>query len=490
MLGRRSLSFDLKSYDPEIERTPRLLRAHKQEEMAGDPLRPLKEYFTPSKYDSPSSTRLPEIGANQFEIKPSIIQMLPSFYGLSSENPYKHIDEFLEVCSTFKLPNVSEDAIRLRLFPFSLKDKAKHWLTTRDNIATWDQMSKEFLKKYFPAGKLTKLRQEITNFSQLDNELFHETWERFRDLLRSCPHHEVPKWQLVNSFYSGLSERNQQMIDSSCGGIFLDKNPDEAWDLFEHLSENSQQRATSSRIGTSRQVANKGGIYEVSNNHDLSNQVASLSKKFDQLMNKLPVNFSNSQDVCVICASPKHCATDCPSASSYPEYMEQHVNATQGFKQDNPYSNTYNPGWRNHPNFSWRQQNSDPQRQQVNPNGLVNPSTYQSPRYGQPSPQSFQSSGIDHNFQNQVLSALKNLDPMRQLLDSHTQSIAKLETQVGQLANTIARRDEGKLPSFPMENPRGQTYQEETKAVTTLRSGKIIDNKDRSNGCFGAKYEG
>ncbi|KAF7841729.1 uncharacterized protein G2W53_004027 [Senna tora] len=268
------------------------------------------------------------------------------------------------------------------------------------------------------------------------------------------------------------------MIDSSCGGIFLDKNPDEAWDLFEHLSENSQQRATSSCIGTSREVANKGGIYEVSNNHDLSNQVASLSKKFDQLMNKLPVNFSNSQDVCVICASPKHCATDCPSASSYPEYMEEHVNATQGFKQDNPYSNTYNPGWRNHPNFSWRQQNSDPQRQQVNPNGLVNPSTYQSPRYGQPSPQSFQSSGIDHNFQNQVLSALKNLDPMRQLLDSHTQSIAKLETQVGQLANTIARRDEGKLPSFPMENPRGQTYQEETKAVTTLRSGKIIDNKN------------
>ncbi|KAF7812024.1 uncharacterized protein G2W53_033000 [Senna tora] len=52
-----SLSFDLKSYDPEIERTLRLLRAHKQEEMAGDPLRPLKEYFTPSKYDSPSSTR-------------------------------------------------------------------------------------------------------------------------------------------------------------------------------------------------------------------------------------------------------------------------------------------------------------------------------------------------------------------------------------------------------------------------------------------------
>ncbi|KAF7812204.1 uncharacterized protein G2W53_033180 [Senna tora] len=115
----KSLSFDLKSYDPEIERTLRLLRAHQQEEMAGEPLRPLKEYFTPSNYDSPSSTCLPEIGANQFEIKPSIIQMLPSFYGLSSENPYKHIDEFLEVCSTFKLPNVSEDGCyKIAFVPF------------------------------------------------------------------------------------------------------------------------------------------------------------------------------------------------------------------------------------------------------------------------------------------------------------------------------------------------------------------------------------
>ncbi|WP_146036724.1 hypothetical protein [Pseudomonas protegens] len=102
--------------------------------------------FTPNTYNSPIGNRLPEIEANHFEIKASTIQMLPSFYGLDSENPYKHIDEFLEICSTFKLPNVSDDAIRLRLFPFSLKDKAKHWLHTRERIGTWTEMSREFLK--------------------------------------------------------------------------------------------------------------------------------------------------------------------------------------------------------------------------------------------------------------------------------------------------------------------------------------------------------
>jgi uncharacterized coiled-coil protein SlyX len=32
-------------------------------------------------------------------------------------------------------------------------------------------------------------------------------------------------------------------------------------------------------------------------------------------------------------------------------------------------------------------------------------------------------------------------------VNSHSQSIAKLETQMGQMANTLNRREEGKLPS-------------------------------------------
>ncbi|KAI5648833.1 hypothetical protein M9H77_34838 [Catharanthus roseus] len=53
---------------------------------------------------------------------------------------------------------------------------------------------------------------------------------------------------------------------------------------------------------------------------------------------------------------------------------------------------------------------------------------------------------------------------MTQILDSHTQSIAKLETQIGQLANAISRRDEGKLPSHPIENPRAN-YHEQANAL-------------------------
>ncbi|KAI5681730.1 hypothetical protein M9H77_02958 [Catharanthus roseus] len=87
------------------------------------------------------------------------------------------------------------------------------------------------------------------------------------------------------------------MVDSSCGGTFLHKTADEAWDLFENLSDNSQQHTTSSRVGTSRQIGNRG-MFEVSQIVDLSMKVDALSKKFDQLLalNTLPTNSTNVQN--------------------------------------------------------------------------------------------------------------------------------------------------------------------------------------------------
>jgi uncharacterized coiled-coil protein SlyX len=42
-----------------------------------------------------------------------------------------------------------------------------------------------------------------------------------------------------------------------------------------------------------------------------------------------------------------------------------------------------------------------------------------------------------------------------QIVNSHSQSIAKLETQMGQMTNTFNKREERKLPSQPVVNPKG-----------------------------------
>ena len=85
-----------------------------------EPSRQMKEYFIPSTYNPSICIHLLDIPASYYEIKLTTIQMLPSFYGNTNEDPYKHLDEFLEICSTVKIQNFTDDALRLILFFFSL----------------------------------------------------------------------------------------------------------------------------------------------------------------------------------------------------------------------------------------------------------------------------------------------------------------------------------------------------------------------------------
>ena len=74
----------------------------------------------------------PAIANNNFEIKPNIIQMVQNnqFGGLQGEDPYAHILTFLNICVTFKINGVTDDVIRLKLFLFSVRDKAQLWLAS------------------------------------------------------------------------------------------------------------------------------------------------------------------------------------------------------------------------------------------------------------------------------------------------------------------------------------------------------------------------
>jgi hypothetical protein len=97
--------------------------------------------------------------ARNFDIKPAAIQLLPKFHGLDSEIPYLHLKEFDEVTTTLHLNNVTDDIVKLTLFPFSLKAKAKSWLHSLrpSTIDTWQVMTREFLKKFFPTHKANTL---------------------------------------------------------------------------------------------------------------------------------------------------------------------------------------------------------------------------------------------------------------------------------------------------------------------------------------------
>ena len=92
------------------------------------PIRIPRDYLQLARSSAPSCIIFPT-NANNFNFKPGMISLLPKFHGFDSENPYLPFKEF-EVCATFHDQSCNEETIRLKLFHFSLKDKAKTWLNS------------------------------------------------------------------------------------------------------------------------------------------------------------------------------------------------------------------------------------------------------------------------------------------------------------------------------------------------------------------------
>ena len=94
----------------------------------------LREYFIPHSYNHLPYIQVLPVEADQYEIKSSIIQILSSFCGLNREDPYKHLNEFLEICFIVRIHNFYDDTLMLKLFLFSLTNRAKYWLNILESI--------------------------------------------------------------------------------------------------------------------------------------------------------------------------------------------------------------------------------------------------------------------------------------------------------------------------------------------------------------------
>jgi hypothetical protein len=95
-----------------------------------------------------------------FKLKLALINMVQQspFCSKASKDVNAHLQHFLEICSTFTIQRVTQDAVHLRLFPFSLLGKVKQWFySNKKVVSTWEKCSNAFLTKFFPLGKTNAL---------------------------------------------------------------------------------------------------------------------------------------------------------------------------------------------------------------------------------------------------------------------------------------------------------------------------------------------
>ena len=133
--------------------------------------RSMREYVHPQRIGVGSCIVL----ANEpIMIKAHLVPLLPQFHRMENENPYTHIKDFEEVCHTFHEGSTSIELMRLKHFPFTLKDKAKLWFNSLipQIIRSWLELQTTFLKKFFPTHSTSGLKRQITNFVALDMKNF------------------------------------------------------------------------------------------------------------------------------------------------------------------------------------------------------------------------------------------------------------------------------------------------------------------------------
>ena len=345
--------------DPEIEKTCKQnRRAKKTQSTMAEPApeRPLMEYVQPTVQGYRSAIKNPSVEGNRsFEIKLGMINMVQQnqFSGAPNEDPNEHIANFNELCDTFQIHNISTDAIRLRLFPFSLRDRAKSWLKSlpADSIESWEDLCNVFFAKFFPFEKTARLRNEIHSFGQWDGESLHEAWARFKEMLRKCPHHGVTLPIQLQIFYYGLLSSTKTLVNTAAGGTVLTKTPTEFQELLNELARGNDQCPVEKRImkppPTSANATTSTPDVEAI--RAVTAELAELKKQLKEMQATTHAMHS-APEPCFWCNGP-HFTDDCPNAN---ECQADNANFVGNYNRPTfQNSNNYYSGARNnHPNLA------------------------------------------------------------------------------------------------------------------------------------------
>ncbi|XP_056860219.1 uncharacterized protein LOC108838444 [Raphanus sativus] len=416
------------------------------------PARPIGAYDRPTNHGHLLGIRAPAVAANNFEIKSGLLNQIENnkFHGLAAENPFDHLDSFDRYCGLSKINGVSDDAFKLKLFPFSLGDKARQWEKSlpSSSITTWDDYKKAFLEKFFSTSKTADYRNEISGFKQQNLEGFSEAWEMFNGYLAQCPHHGFNKGSLLSTFYRGALPEYRARLDTASNGNFLDRTEEEAGKLVENMVKSDV-------------------VY--SGDHDRADRSADKQtrKEIKALQDKIDILIADkaSQAQMNFVGNPQH---EIPAAVNEVDGLEgqeelcfinnndtwykKEPNFQYNNYQQRPYSNNQQNGYQPRNN-----QQGGYQQKQNPPPGFSNQGQHSSQQQPAPSSSTPQESSTDidgsYNDLNNKFRALEN-------------QFASMNTQ--------QNRQQGSLPGKPEQNPK------DAKAIT-LWSGKELPPRTLTN---------
>nr|XP_028960005.1 uncharacterized protein LOC103410683 [Malus domestica] len=326
-------------------------------------------------------------------------------------------------------------------------------------MSTWNQVKHAFLEQYFPATKAASIRKDICAIRQQHGEPFGDYYERFTHLVASCPNHQISEHLLIQYFYEGLYGTDRVMLNAASGGAFMDKTPINAKALLKNIASNTRQFGGRDELPFKK-------VNEINANSSIELQLANLTNLVQQVI-------VAPKQVCGVCSMMGHATDMCPSLMDQGGFEQ--ANALGGFQgqqrqKDDPYSNNYNAGWRDHPHLKWNNQDNGQQSIPNNYNRL--PGFFQARSQAPFQPQ--QQQAPSKSLEDLIASLANSTQSHQQKTDK---AIENLERQMSQLANLMGQQHQpGRLPSQTVVNPNAEQMN-----VVTLRSGKEVFEQDEAS---------
>lgn len=176
-------------------------------------------------------------------------------------------------------------------------------------------------------------------------------------------------------------------------------------------------------------------------------------------------NHAESLGPCFVCGGVDHLTPECPTFAEMRGTYEEQCNALGIYKKPfSLFSDTYNPGWRNHPNFSWKSENQPPaQPPKSYPASYHAPSSSRSP--------------LEDTLHAFIEAQDKTNQKFKSLITQVVEENKEIKSQVSKLMSSLSVNERGKFPSQPQSTPHGQHMaQENLKDVNAIvtRSGKSL----------------
>ncbi|XP_042953658.1 uncharacterized protein LOC122290157 [Carya illinoinensis] len=213
----------------------------------------------------------------------------------------------------------------------------------------------------------------------------------------------------------------------------------------------------------------------------MSEKLESLELKKVDEMHVLP-----SIEKCNICEDTGYVTNACPTISAFKEVLLDQSNPVHMISKNfsKPYSNTYNAGWRSHPNFSWKNEQPGPSTQgqsQYTPYGAAGQGSGPSYFANQP----LQCKKWSERFHSTANYYHTTIYAKSGTVNSqNAQSINDIRGTLTRVTTTLSNQEKGKFPAQTQPNPQVQSQSSQNngeganvksvKSITTLRNGKVV----------------